>query len=64
MKNKRIILTGFLLLVLIFPACAAEPLPSWNKGASNLHFAHGEIKFQDLYHLSLIMRLTCLYCYK
>ena len=34
MKNKLIILTGFLILVLTAPAWAADPLPSWNKGAS------------------------------
>lgn len=31
---------------------------------SNLHFAHAEIKFQDLYHLSPRMPITCLYYYK
>jgi phosphoglycolate phosphatase-like HAD superfamily hydrolase len=34
MKNKLIILTGFIFLVISVPAWAADPLPSWNKGAS------------------------------
>ena len=57
-------LFSFVFLIISCAGTETELTQNQVNEAYNLHFAHGEIKFQDLYHLSSIIRLTCLYHYK